>query len=877
MAPRIPLVGRQSELEVLRQAVASLPDEGRVLFLRGETGAGKTRLVREVVDARADVRLHEDLHLATASELDSVAEEAARAVEDRFLLLGTYDDTGLPRDHPLRILRAGLRRTGGFDEVKVGPLAPDATAALVRAVAGEVPDDLVSAIHRTTGGLAFFVQEVALALDPDDPAVPLPESITDAVLTSTQAVRGEVSDAVDTAAVLGDEVDLDVLAALVGPPAVDRLLEAGLLVEGAGDVASFRHALVSRALRSALPWSRRRALHLALAQELAGRGAPGDVVADHWLGAGRPDEARPLLVAAARQRCDRHELRDAAVLARRALALWPQDSGSERVEVLEGLADCVERSGEPAEAVAVWEEVAEARRALGDAPGLAQARRRLANAAELSGDADRVAAARAAAAEAFAAAGDPAAAATERLALAELLSSRGRLRDALGHVEAARAEAEAVGPDPLRARALTLEGAVRAGLGQHDDGLRLAREGLDMALRAGDGEAVGVNYYELASALLYTTDYTASADTFRLATDYCREQGIAELGHACLACMSVAVRCHGDWDRALEICRVVLQDPHTNEVVRAIAREESGLITALRGGHRRARPTLRRTLALGCELGIFGVEVGSAWGLAVVAAANGDATDAIVDLLDRCEPVDDWHFALPALRWAATRLATTEDRGLLARCQRLLSRAATHNSAPKVLSVLAHAGAELAMLDDAPAAAVDQFARSVELLGQGGSRYELALATYRWGIALGAAGQREDAVEQLVRAYRSARQLGARPLAHDITCAIQDLGESVDRRLGRMALRSLAAVPLTAREQQVLRSLAAGRTNRAIADELVVSVRTVDMHVRNILQKLDCPTRTAAGLRARELGLLSEPGSTATAPQPHGNPAAALR
>lgn len=877
MAPRVPLVGRQAELEALRHAVTSSPDGGRVVFLRGETGAGKTRLLREFVEARVGVRVHEDLHLATASALDSVAEEAARAAEDGFLLLGTYDDTGLARDHPLRSLRAALRRTGRFDEVKVGPLAPDETAVLVRTIAGAIPDDRVSAIHRTTGGLAFFVQEVALALDPDDPAVPLPESVTDAVLSSTQAVRGEVPDAVDTAAVLGADVDLDVLAALVGPPAVDRLLETGLLVEGRGDVASFRHPLVSRALRSALPWSRRRALHLALAEELGCRGAPPDVVAEHWLGAGLPGEARPLLVEAARQRCDRHEHRDAAVLARRALALWPEDSGSERVEVLERLADCVERSGEPAEAVAVWDEVAEARRVLGDVTGLAQARRRLASAAELSGDMDRVAAARAAAAEAFVTAGDPAAAVTERLALAELLSSRGRLREALGHVEAARAEADAAGQDPLRARALTLEGAVRAGLGQHDDGLRLARAGLDMALRAGVGEVIGVNYYELASALLQATDYTASADTFRVASDYCREQGIAELGHACLACMSVAVRCHGDWDRALEICRVVLQDPHTNEVVRSIAREESGLITALRGGHRRARPTLRRTLAFGCEHGIFGVEIGSAWGLAVVAAANGDASDAVVDLLDRCEPVDDWHFALPALRWAATQAAATEDRRLLGRCQQLLSRAATHNSAPKVLSVLAHAGAELALVDGSPVMAADQFARSVELLGRGGSRYELALATYRWGVALGGAAEREGAVERLVEAYRLARQLGARPLAHDITRALHELGESVDRRLGRLALRSLAAVPLTAREMQVLRSLAAGRTNRAIAEELVVSVRTVDMHVRNILQKLDCPTRTAAGLRARELGLLTEPGTTATASQAHGNPAAALR
>ena len=53
-----------------------------------------------------------------------------------------------------------------------------------------------------------------------------------------------------------------------------------------------------------------------------------------------------------------------------------------------------------------------------------------------------------------------------------------------------------------------------------------------------------------------------------------------------------------------------------------------------------------------------------------------------------------------------------------------------------------------------------------------------------------------------------------------------------------------------------MRLVASGRTNRAIAAELVLSTRTVDMHVRNILQKLDCRSRVEAVTRAGELGLL---------------------
>ena len=53
-----------------------------------------------------------------------------------------------------------------------------------------------------------------------------------------------------------------------------------------------------------------------------------------------------------------------------------------------------------------------------------------------------------------------------------------------------------------------------------------------------------------------------------------------------------------------------------------------------------------------------------------------------------------------------------------------------------------------------------------------------------------------------------------------------------------------------------MRLVAAGHTNREIAGELVLSTRTVDMHVRNILTKLRCRTRTEAAGKAGDLGLL---------------------
>ena len=62
--------------------------------------------------------------------------------------------------------------------------------------------------------------------------------------------------------------------------------------------------------------------------------------------------------------------------------------------------------------------------------------------------------------------------------------------------------------------------------------------------------------------------------------------------------------------------------------------------------------------------------------------------------------------------------------------------------------------------------------------------------------------------------------------------------------------------PLSERELEVLRLIADGHSNQAIADRLVVAVSTVKKHVNNIYGKLDVQSRTQALVRARDLNLL---------------------
>jgi DNA-binding NarL/FixJ family response regulator len=127
----------------------------------------------------------------------------------------------------------------------------------------------------------------------------------------------------------------------------------------------------------------------------------------------------------------------------------------------------------------------------------------------------------------------------------------------------------------------------------------------------------------------------------------------------------------------------------------------------------------------------------------------------------------------------------------------------------------------------------------------------------RAGSVLARAGEREVGVGLLVSAYRCFRRLEAKPFAAAAAARLGELGEPIVRQLGRRAAGELERGGLTRRELEVLRLVAVGRTNAEIAAELVLSPRTVEMHVRHMLAKLDCRSRTEATARAHELGLVA--------------------
>jgi DNA-binding CsgD family transcriptional regulator len=178
------------------------------------------------------------------------------------------------------------------------------------------------------------------------------------------------------------------------------------------------------------------------------------------------------------------------------------------------------------------------------------------------------------------------------------------------------------------------------------------------------------------------------------------------------------------------------------------------------------------------------------------------------------------------------RLATGDPDGAAAACAEL-ERIASTLRRELLDALVAHARGAVALArGDAAAALVD--------LRDAGRRwrtlampYEAARSRELVGVACRALGDEDAAALELGAARDAYAALGAVP--------DRDRLEAPGRPHG-----------LTDREREVLRHVAAGETNRAIAAELVLSERTVDRHVSNIFAKLGVSSRTAAAAYAYE-------------------------
>jgi DNA-binding CsgD family transcriptional regulator len=257
-------------------------------------------------------------------------------------------------------------------------------------------------------------------------------------------------------------------------------------------------------------------------------------------------------------------------------------------------------------------------------------------------------------------------------------------------------------------------------------------------------------------------------------------------------------------------------------------------------------------------------------GLAELALSRGDLEQA-KQLVAEAVPLveDDPRYAAPVY---ALGVRVEADRAELARARRpgelvpddgtaaaLLERlqeaaaGPTANGTPELAAWHVTAAAERFRQRRSDVAAWAAAAAAWERLGQ---PYRVAYAGFRQAEALLAGGgDRKLAAEALSRAADITGRVGARPLDAEVTA----LARRARLHLGPPAATECQApadrAGLTSREAEVLALVAAGRSNRQIAQALFISPKTASVHVSNILAKLGASTRVEAAAMAHRLGL----------------------
>jgi ATP/maltotriose-dependent transcriptional regulator MalT len=171
-----------------------------------------------------------------------------------------------------------------------------------------------------------------------------------------------------------------------------------------------------------------------------------------------------------------------------------------------------------------------------------------------------------------------------------------------------------------------------------------------------------------------------------------------------------------------------------------------------------------------------------------------------------------------------------------------LAEIAAELETPLVRAVAAHATGAVLIAEGHPRAALAELRNAWAAWQELGAPYETGRVRVLVGLAYRALQDEDTAAMELDAARQLFAQLGAVP---ELT--------RLDGYTGKRPVAEPSG--LSPREVEVLRLVAAGKTNHAIATELFLSDKTVERHVSNMLTKLGVSSRTAAAAYAFERGI----------------------
>jgi DNA-binding CsgD family transcriptional regulator len=796
--------------DALPGGAAAVP--GDPIAAAGERFRALTAVTDALLRAAADrplVLVLEDLHWADAESLDLLRRVAAEAAGVALLLLVTHRDA-LPDEAAAAI--ADVRRAPGVEALPLPPL----TVAEVGEWLGEPDVDL----HRRTGGLPLLL---AAGGDPH-------------VVVAGMLARLDPADraVLGALALLGD-AGPDALAAVAGTdpaPALAAGRRAGLLGAPTEDGVPFAHALLQDGVRAGVPAAAAADIHIRAAAVLTDT-QPGRAAA-HWRAAGRHREAAGCAERAAEQ-------------AGRALAL------DDAVRHLRAAADSLARAGaDDAETAALLVRLATAEFLAGRIPdSLAHCD---------------------AAADAATRAGRPDLLADAALVLRGVTNQQ--IATVLGPLS--RRALAADQPTAVRARLLAQQASMAAENGDPAEAARDAAEALRLAERDGDPVAVADAARARELTLLSADSAAERLRLGRLVIDTADALGqpfAAVLGAGWqlrsgyqLARLDLVEQAFAVLTRVAERTGQPLARWHLERALAARAVLE-GRFADARAANRRAQEV---AVVLGdpTAIGMYYAHAGHLARLrgdpgelppeldAMLAAApampliQASRAQAYVLLGRRDEAYADWD----ELRSGLAELATDFRWGGLvllladlavefedaAAAEWLVAALAEWRDCPGTvgISTAYFSGSPLRELGvvcatagrTAEAVAVLRDAITANRAVQ--SRPQVALSRLELAAVLRTTGARDEAAELAGLAAAEFRRLDMPgPLAR------------ADRLGAELAAERRAADPLTTREREVAELVVRALSNREIAESLVLSERTVETHVRNILAKLGCTNR----------------------------------
>ncbi|MET7454635.1 AAA family ATPase [Streptomyces sp. NPDC005574] len=864
---------------------------GRLRLFEGMAG-----LLAGLADVAPLLLVLEDLHWADQSSRDLLRfllsrgilqRSAGGAPTHRLAVLASYRADDLHRRHPLRPLLAELVRLPAVERLELRPMADAEVTRLVRALEDRpLPDTTVRRIVERAEGNAFYAEELLAATDPEAGGVP--SGLADVLLIRFEQLSDTAQQVLRTAAVAGRRVEHDLLRDAVGLPeeeleaALREALGRQLLVPGGSDTYSFRHALAREAVYADLLPGERARLHGAFARLLAGRGHPAESAAErahHYRESHDLTEALAASLEAADHAqgvgAPAEELRHLET----ALDLWSAVEPAARPAGADSVTLTLRASAAAAHAGEAHRAVSLTRSALAgigrDTDSELAARVRYTLAGNLmSVDSQTAAFAYSSEALAMIPAEPPSrtwvwAAATHVLAARQVGDDETALRVARqALVVAERLRLTDAQADLLISLARIEEGGRRT-----PEGLRRLREARELARRSGNAPVEMRALFSIAIGCFESGDLDACLPWLTEGLDRARRAGLLsspyplEMRYLRLLVLYTL----GRWDECL---RAAADDA---EVLPAAAGYTAG--PALYVASARGDGTVvdrARTLLEG-RFDWMGTLV-SGIVLTDDAALRGDAEAAVERMRSTVAALTDDAGRPPdvTVRLAALALSAVADRAadlrlggdepgarrwaetateLVTSARAVASRGGDGNAqGPEGQAWLARAEAEWTRALSGPDPEV--WAGAVAAFDYG-EDYERARCRLRFAEALLTAERRTEAAAEAGAARETAVRLGATPLLERADALIRR------GRLTRPGPPAGDRAPaLTAREQDVLRLLARGRSNRQIGEELFISGKTASVHVSNILAKLGAASRTEAAAIAHRDGLVAPERTT---------------